>query len=81
MVHSKISFLILLIVSVIVFSQSKDWENPSYVEKGKEKPHSTFILFDNEKDALSQDFSKSKDILSLNGIWDFKFFPNYKDAE
>jgi len=69
------------IVFSMFFSQSNDWENPSYLQKGKEKSHSAFIIFDDENLALSQDFSKSDSYKSLNGKWDFKYFADYKKAD
>ncbi|MCG2793576.1 MAG: DUF4981 domain-containing protein [Weeksellaceae bacterium] len=79
--YLKFTFLTLILFSTEAFSQSNDWENPSYIDKGKENPHAVFVLFDNASDAKAQDFSRSKNHVSLNGQWDFKYFPRYKEAD
>jgi len=46
MVHlTRILLFGFYIVFSMAFSQSNDWENPSYTGKGKEKPHTGFVLF------------------------------------
>ena len=51
-----------------VSSQNKnDWENPEVIGINKEKPHATLFL--------SSDKSNNPNIVSLNGIWKFKWSP------
>jgi len=46
MVHlTRILLFGFYIVFSMAFSQSNDWENRSYTGKGKEKPHTGFVLF------------------------------------
>ena len=45
-----------------------DWENPSVIGINKEKAHATFIL-PSEK-------STDPRVVSLNGLWRFKWSPN-----
>ncbi|WP_199119379.1 glycoside hydrolase family 2 TIM barrel-domain containing protein [Pedobacter sp. ASV28] len=68
-----------LFFSMPVWAQNNDWENPSLVNVGMEKPHVAFMLFDNQKDAIADDFSRSKDFKSLNGSWKFNYVDQYKD--
>ncbi len=53
---------------------SPDYCNLSVIHKNTLPPRASFYLYDNEKDALSRDVSKSKTI-SLSGTWKFKLEP------
>ncbi|MCC9135613.1 glycoside hydrolase family 2 TIM barrel-domain containing protein [Pontibacter silvestris] len=48
-----------------------EWENPTAIEFNKEKPHVTFMVYDNVADARKDDYSKSQYHQSLNGSWKF----------
>ena len=74
-----IYLLFALIYIVPVRAQHNDWENPGLVDVGKEKPHVTFVSFDNERDAMTDDFQKSANYKSLNGLWKFNYVDQYKD--
>lgn len=71
--------LIALMLAVPAMAQNNDWENPRLVDVGKEKPHVTFVLFNNQKDAIVDDYSKSEDFKSLNGSWKFNYVDQHKD--
>ncbi|MBN2590788.1 MAG: DUF4981 domain-containing protein [Sedimentisphaerales bacterium] len=70
--------ILSLIVTYILFStimtyaqespQVNDWENPSVIGINKEKAHATFVL-PSEKSTDSR-------VVSLNGLWRFKWSPN-----
>lgn len=60
-------------------SQNNDWENPRLVDQGKEKPHVTFVLFNQQKDAIADDYSKSTNYKSLNGLWKFNYVDKHAD--
>ncbi|MCD0489516.1 DUF4981 domain-containing protein [Pedobacter sp. MC2016-14] len=62
-----------------VKAQNNDWENPQLLDQGKEKPHVTFMLFNQQKDAIADDYSKSTNFKSLNGTWKFSYVDQYKD--
>ena len=47
------------------------WEDPIHYQVNKENPHVTFMVFDNEKDVIADDYSKSPFYQSLNGVWKF----------
>jgi len=70
-----------LSLSAIAFAQQEknDWENPQLYERNKEQPHATFMLFDNEKDVIADDYSKSSSYQSLNGTWKFTYVDKYAD--
>lgn len=70
-----------MLASRMAFSQSttNDWENPGLVEQNKEKPHATFMLFNNEQDVKADDYSKSPWYQSLNGKWKFTYVDKYAD--
>ncbi|RYG20517.1 MAG: DUF4981 domain-containing protein, partial [Chitinophagaceae bacterium] len=71
--------LIALLLAVPAMAQNNDWENPRLVDVGKEKPHVTFVLFNNQKDAIVDDYSKSENFKSLNGSWKFNYVDQHKD--
>jgi beta-galactosidase len=48
-----------------------DWSNLAVLHKNTLTPRAWFHIYENEKDALSRDVTKSK-TLSLNGTWKFK---------
>jgi len=56
-----------------------EWENPAVLDYNKEKPHATFMRYDNAQDARKDDYSKSPYYKSLNGSW--KFFLVKKPAD
>ena len=72
-------YLLLLLISQIAFAQTavNDWENPTLVDQNKEKPHATFMLFNNEQDVKKDDYSKSPWHQSLNGKWKFVYVDKY----
>ncbi|TDH24170.1 DUF4981 domain-containing protein [Segetibacter sp. 3557_3] len=52
---------------------NNDWENPSFFEQNKEKPHATYMLFDKKQDVIADDYSRSPYYKSLNGTWKFVY--------
>jgi beta-galactosidase len=60
-------------------AQNNDWENPTLVDQGKERPHVNFMLFDNENDVVKDDYSKSEYYKSLNGTWKFNYVAKHAD--
>ena len=66
---------VLLIFGVIAiqfgYSQSdkNDWENQHVTQINKEAPHATLFYDD-----------ASKDVTSLNGIWDFAFYNDVSEV-
>ena len=48
-------------------------ENPAIQGINKEDPHASFFSFANRENALTGDKSKSSRIVSLDGMWKFKF--------
>lgn len=60
-------------------SNLNDWENPSLVDYNKEAPHASFFLFNNKKDAVEQNMTKSIFYKSLNGNWKFHYSDKAKD--
>jgi len=74
-----IAFILLSFFFVSVTAQNNDWENPKIIDQGKEKSHVTFVSFDRQQDALSDDYTKSDNYKSLNGQWKFSYTDQYKD--
>jgi beta-galactosidase len=65
--------ILFLSGSLCMAQPQNEWENPKIIEQNKEKPHATFMLFDNAADVKADDYSKSSWHKSLNGIWKFVY--------
>ncbi len=72
-----VAVLYLLTSQLCAQSQKNDWENPQLLELNKEKPHATFMLFDNAADVKAGDYSRSQWHKSLNGTWKFVYTDKY----
>lgn len=74
MVKSKLSLIVtcILFSMIMTYAQEStkvnDWENPSVIGINKEKAHATFVL-PSEKSTDSR-------VVSLNGLWRFKWSPD-----
>ncbi len=73
----KILALLCLFYAANAEAQRNDWENPTLVDQGKEKPHVGFMLFDNAKDVIADNYTKSENYQSLNGSWKFIYVDQY----
>ncbi len=69
----------LLAVAGTAKAQQNDWENPQLFELNKEKPHATFMLFNNIQDVKNDDYNRSPYYQSLNGTWKFVYADKYAD--
>lgn len=54
--------------------------SPEYLHIGCEKPAAYFIPFSSDENAFSDRENSSRFTL-LNGIWDFKFYPNVRELD
>lgn len=71
-------FGILLFSLLSATSQSREdklpyWRNMNVLSVNKEAPRTTFMTYDNPKDALTKDYEKSKYYKLLNGVWKFYY--------
>ncbi len=66
---------LFFIINLICFSQALDWENPKVIEINKEDPHSYFISYNSEGNAIKDELNTSH-YHSLNGIWQFNWSEN-----
>lgn len=72
--------LSILLQSFGLIAQEKnEWENPSIIERNKEKPHATLMLFDKAANVIKDDYAQSPYYHSLNGIWKFVYADKYAD--
>ncbi|MFT3823576.1 MAG: glycoside hydrolase family 2 TIM barrel-domain containing protein [Chitinophagaceae bacterium] len=69
----------LLAATLSVKAQQNEWENPQVFEWNKEKPHATFMLFNNVQDVKNDEYSRSPFYQSLNGTWKFVYVDKYAD--
>lgn len=66
-------FLFLISLNVRTFSQPAEWENPKINAINKEPARATFMVYDNEKAVIADDYTKSPWYQSLNGPWKFNW--------
>ncbi|MDR1884109.1 MAG: DUF4981 domain-containing protein [Prevotella sp.] len=80
-------FLSLLVLSVAIIHARENppyWKDVSVVSVNKESPRTTFMSFDNTKDASKAilspytEYADSKYYYPLNGVWKFYFTDAYK---
>jgi beta-galactosidase len=75
----RISLFLLILNVFPVFSQISDysknneWENPTILDNGKEKPRAYFKLYPNTGIANILNGALSSNQLTLNGIWKFNY--------
>lgn len=73
----KNSFLIsVFFLTLQVFAQQNDWENPNVIAINKLPARATMYSFSSESKALDCDKSKSDRVISLNGDWQFNLSKN-----
>ena len=84
----KLNYMRLLIILFCVLwgsglvAQQKagnEWENPEVLDYNKEKPHASFMLYENAQNARQDDYSKSPYYKSLNGAWKFSLVKKPED--
>lgn len=81
-----LQIVLLVIITTVGNSQDSREElesyimNPSFVEENQVPAHVPFVVFDNEEDALSGDWSRSQLYQSLDGTWSFKWYESPADA-
>ncbi|WP_369692778.1 glycoside hydrolase family 2 TIM barrel-domain containing protein [Flavobacterium psychrotrophum] len=62
---------LLLTATQFVAAQKNEWENPQAVDRNKEQPHATFIMYDKQEDAVKANPEASAYYKTLNGQWKF----------
>jgi beta-galactosidase len=78
----KLMLLLALLALADVTSaqgQQNEWENPQILNYNRENPQATFMLFDNKKDVIADDYSKSSSYHLLNGSWKFNYVDKLAD--
>ncbi|MBK5269546.1 MAG: DUF4981 domain-containing protein, partial [Bacteroidia bacterium] len=61
--------LLLMIIPCWVIAQNQyDWENQQILGINKESPHASFVM--------ESDKATNPNVVSLNGVWKFKWWPN-----
>lgn len=59
---------------------SREWQDPHFLEKGREKERAYYVPFENTEKALAGEREKSGEFHLLNGIWDFNYYPAYYEV-
>lgn len=73
MKNSTFIILFVFAFSVRIFGQPAEWENPKINAINKEPARASFMVYDNEKAAIADEYSKSPWYQSLNGTWKFNW--------
>jgi len=76
--HKILFSLALIFFSFLSFAQNNinEWENPRIIDRNKEAPRSSFVIFNDEQNALKDDPYNSSLYKSLNGTWKFQIVKN-----
>ncbi len=71
----KTLFVLLMFAAGLIqsFAQPAEWENAKIFAVNKEPAHATFMVYDNEKAAIADEFSASPWFQTLNGPWKFNW--------
>ncbi|HET8855755.1 MAG TPA: glycoside hydrolase family 2 TIM barrel-domain containing protein [Salinimicrobium sp.] len=64
-------FFLLAVQSLSAQIKQNEWENPEVFERNKEKPRTTFIIYQDEATAIANNPKASAYYQSLNGAWKF----------
>lgn len=59
----------------------REWQDPRYLQKGREDARAYFIAYDTMQQALEGDRHQSGRYQLLNGEWDFKYYPAYYEMD
>ncbi len=60
---------------------SIEWQNPKFLQKGREEARAYFIPYETMEQALAGDKTQSGKYQLLNGEWDFKYYDAYYEME
>ena len=74
-----LGILIMLLTVQLSAQDLPEWQNPDIVQVNREKPHATSFSYESSELAMKGERSQSKNFLSLNGTWKFKYSENPAD--
>jgi len=61
----------LVLAAQFMAAQQNEWENPKVLDRNKQAPHATYIIYDNQAAAVAGKPEASAYYKSLNGPWKF----------
>lgn len=70
------TFLFAFTALTLTAQQKPEWDDPSVIQAGAEKPRATFMVYPTRALALTHDRTKSPWHQSLNGTWKFNLSKN-----
>lgn len=71
----KAALFLILVINLTTNAQDLDWETPENIGVNKETPHTYFISYELEKDAIKDEL-QTRHYKSLNGVWEFNWTKN-----
>lgn len=69
----------LLLAAAVLSAQQNEWENPSILDRNKEAPHASFVVYQDEATAANANPKGSTLFKSLNGSWKFSLVKKPSD--
>jgi beta-galactosidase len=73
---NKIFTCLLLLGTQFIIAQQNEWENPQQMDRNKLRPHASFVIYNNEENAIKGNANESSLYKSLNGQWKFNIVKN-----
>jgi beta-galactosidase len=73
---SALTASLFLTATPIVATAAPEWEDPAVFSIGAEKAHATLIPYADRATAMSFDTARSTRVISLSGVWKFKWIRN-----
>jgi len=67
----KLLLLPMLLLAQLAVAQQNEWEAPQIIDRNKEQPHATFVIYNSQESALKSNPESSSYYKSLNGLWKF----------
>ena len=78
----KLSLLLALLFPAAAAAQSLPyWQDVSVTSVNAETQRTEAVWFADRADALKKGFRESENYADLNGVWDFKYFEDYREME
>ena len=78
----RLPFFFALLLPAAASAQSLPyWQDINVTSVNAETQRTEAVWFANRADALKKGFRESENYVDLNGVWDFKYFDDYREME
>lgn len=69
----RLVLFVFIFCSGGISAQNNEWKNPQINEINRMPMHTSFFAYDTEDEAMEGDIWKSSDLVSINGVWKFRW--------